>query len=222
MGNTFQLSFEQDSNFDYSYRSIDNLSEYEKYKLSFHPDRPKYLDYISIFDVVEPCLESGEFGACLVQTHRAELEGIPVMLIGQQSGPSSNYTDLLESLQDPETVRIWNHGMPVPASYERVVKAIQLAEEEQRVIIIFVDTPGADPTEQSEANGIAWRIGDTIHALADVKVPTISLIMNRACSGGAIALTGTDVTLAMEHSTYLVITPEACSSILFHTRSRAN
>tara|TARA_B100001105_G_scaffold183404_1_gene148385 strand:- start:610 stop:2367 length:1758 start_codon:yes stop_codon:yes gene_type:complete len=222
LGNTFQLSFEQDSNFDYSYQSIDNLSEYEKYKLSFHPDRPKYLDYISIFDVVEPCLESGEFGACLVQTHRAELEGIPVMLIGQQSGPSSNYTDLLESLQDPETVRIWNHGMPVPASYERVVKAIQLAEEEQRVIIIFVDTPGADPTEQSEANGIAWRIGDTIHALADVKAPTISLIMNRACSGGAIALTGTDVTLAMEHSTYLVITPEACSSILFHTRSRAN
>ena len=112
--------------------------------------------------------------------------------------------------------------MPVPASYERAVKAIKLAEEEQRVIIIFVDTPGADPTEQSEANGIAWRIGDTIHALADVKVPTISLIMNRACSGGAIALTGTDVTLAMEHSTYLVITPEACSSILFHTRSRAN
>ena len=101
MGNTFQLSFEQDSNFDYSYQSIDNLSEYEKYKLSFHPDRPKYLDYISIFDVVEPCLESGEFGACLVQTHRAELEGIPIMLIGQQSGPSSNYTDLLESLQDP-------------------------------------------------------------------------------------------------------------------------
>ena len=222
MDNTFQLSFEQDLNFNYSYQSIDNLSEYGKYELSFHPERPKYLDYISIFDVVEPCLESDEFGACLVQTHRAELEGIPIMLIGQQSGPSSNYTGLLESLKDPETVRIWNHGMPVPASYERAVKAIKLAEEEQRVIIIFVDTPGADPTEQSEANGIAWRIGDTIHALADVKVPTISLIMNRACSGGAIALTGTDVTLAMEHSTYLVITPEACSSILFHTRSRAN
>lgn len=222
MDNTFQLSFERDLNFNYSYQSIDNLSEYGKYELSFHPERPKYLDYISIFDVVEPCLESSEFGACLVQTHRAELEGIPIMLIGQQSGPYSNYTDLLESLKDPETVRIWNHGMPVPASYERAVKAIKLAEEEQRVIIIFVDTPGADPTEQSEANGIAWRIGDTIHALADVKVPTISLIMNRACSGGAIALTGTDVTLAMEHSTYLVITPEACSSILFHTRSRAN
>ncbi|HJM96305.1 MAG TPA: acetyl-CoA carboxylase carboxyl transferase subunit alpha/beta, partial [Candidatus Marinimicrobia bacterium] len=73
MDNTFQLSFEQDLNFNYSYQSIDNLSEYGKYELSFHPERPKYLDYISIFDVVEPCLESDEFGACLIQTHRAEL-----------------------------------------------------------------------------------------------------------------------------------------------------
>ena len=222
MSNTFQLSFEQNPNFNYSPESIDNLSEYEKYELSFHPERPKYLDYISIFDVVEPCFESDEFGACLIQTHRAELDGIPTMLIGQQSGPSSDYQELRKSLSDPEQVRKWNHGMPVPNSYERAAKAIYLAEEENRILLIFIDTPGADPTERSEANGIAWRIGDAIHALADVKVPTISIIINRACSGGAIALTGTDVTLALEHSTYLVITPEACSSILFHTRSRAN
>jgi acetyl-CoA carboxylase alpha subunit/acetyl-CoA carboxylase beta subunit len=222
LGNTFQLSFEQDPNFNYSPESIEDLSEYEKYELSFHPERPKYLDYLSLFDGVSPCFDSDEFGACLIQTHRAELDGVPTMLIGQQSGPSSDYREFRKSLSDTEQVKKWNHGMPVPASYERAVKAIQLAEEEKRIIIIFVDTPGADPTERSEANGIAWRIGDTIHALADVRVPTISLIMNRACSGGAIALTGCDVTLAMEHSTYLVITPEACSSILFRTRSRAN
>ena len=125
-------------------------------------------------------------------------------------------------MMDPDQIQKWNHGMPVPISYERAVKAIYLAEKENRIVLIFIDTPGADPTERSEANGIAWRIGDAIHALADVRVPTISIIINRACSGGAIALTGTDVTLALEHSTYLVITPEACSSILFHTRSRAN
>jgi len=85
-----------------------------------------------------------------------------------------------------------------------------------------LDTPGADPTEESEARGIAWRIGNTIQALAEATVPTLAIIMNRACSGGAIALTGCDVTLALEYSTYLVITPEACSSILFHTRQRAN
>ena len=222
MSNTFQLSFEQDPNFNYSPESIEDLSEYEKYALSFHPERPKYLDYISIFDVVEPCFESDEFGACLIQTHRAELDGIPVMLVGQQSGPSSNYEKIRQAMMDPDQIQKWNHGMPIPASYERAVKAIQLAEEDNRIIIIFIDTPGADPTERSEANGIAWRIGDAIHALADVKVPTISVIINRACSGGAIALTGTDVTLALENSTYLVISPEACSSILFHTRSRAN
>ena len=222
MSNTFQLSFEQDPNFNYSPESIEDLSEYEKYELSFHPERPKYLDYLSIFENVNSCFETNKFGNCLIQTHRAELFGIPVMLVGQQSGPSSNYKNMRKAMMDPAQIQKWNHGMPVPISYERAVKAIYLAEEENRILLIFIDTPGADPTERSEANGIAWRIGDAIHALADVKVPTISIIINRACSGGAIALTGTDVTLALEHSTYLVITPEACSSILFHTRSRAN
>jgi len=222
LSNTFQLSFEQDPNFNYSPESIEDLSEYEKYELSFHPERPKYLDYLSIFENVNSCFETDKFGNCLIQTHRAELFGIPVMLVGQQSGPSSNYKNMRKAMMDPAQIQKWNHGMPVPISYERAVKAIYLAEEENRILLIFIDTPGADPTERSEANGIAWRIGDAIHALADVRVPTISIIINRACSGGAIALTGTDVTLALEHSTYLVITPEACSSILFHTRFRAN
>ena len=221
MGNSFYYPFEKNG-FDYSQESIASLSEYEKYEFSFHPERPKYLDYLSIFENVNSCFETDKFGNCLIQTHRAELFGIPVMLVGQQSGPSSNYKNMRKAMMDPDQIQKWNHGMPVPISYERAVKAIYLAEEENRIVLIFIDTPGADPTERSEANGIAWRIGDAIHALADVKVPTISIIINRACSGGAIALTGTDVTLALEHSTYLVITPEACSSILFHTRSRAN
>ena len=221
MGNSFYYPFEKNG-FDYSQESIASLSEYEKYEFSFHPERPKYLDYLSIFENVNSCFETDKFGNCLIQTHRAELFGIPVMLVGQQSGPSSNYKNMRKAMMDPDQIQKWNHGMPVPISYERAVKAIYLAEEENRILLIFIDTPGADPTERSEANGIAWRIGDAIHALADVRVPTISIIINRACSGGAIALTGTDVTLALEHSTYLVITPEACSSILFHTRSRAN
>ena len=221
MGNSFYYPFEKNG-FDYSQESIASLSEYEKYEFSFHPERPKYLDYLSIFENVNSCFETDKFGNCLIQTHRAKLFGIPVMLVGQQSGPSSNYKNMRKAMMDPAQIQKWNHGMPVPISYERAVKAINLAEEENRILLIFIDTPGADPTERSEANGIAWRIGDAIHALADVKVPTISIIINRACSGGAIALTGTDVTLALEHSTYLVITPEACSSILFHTRSRAN
>jgi len=221
MGNSFYYPFEKNG-FDYSQESIASLSEYEKYEFSFHPERPKYLDYLSIFENVNSCFETDKFGNCLIQTHRAELFGIPVMLVGQQSGPSSNYENMRKAMMDPEQIQKWNHGMPVPISYERAAKAIYLAEEENRILLIFIDTPGADPTERSEANGIAWRIGDAIHALVDVKVPTISIIINRACSGGAIALTGTDVTLALEHSTYLVITPEACSSILFHTRSRAN
>lgn len=221
MATHFYFPFERKGKFDYH-----KLNEYEKYQLSFHPERPKYLDYLKIFDDAKICFRSNDYGACLIQTHRANLKiddtKIPVMLIGQQTGPTSDYKELSKVMRDVEQMRQWNEGMPTPASYERAIKAINAANKENRLIIIFVDTPGADPTETSEAGGIAWRIGDTIHALAEAQVPTISVIMNRACSGGAIAVTGCDLVLAMEYSTYLVITPEACSSILFHTRDRAN
>ncbi|MFC1785478.1 carboxyl transferase domain-containing protein [Candidatus Neomarinimicrobiota bacterium] len=221
MANHFYLPFERKGKIDYH-----QLDEYEKYQLSFHPERPKYLDYLEIFSEPEICFKSSDYGACLIQTHRAileiEEEQIPVMLIGQQTGPTSDYKELTKVMRNNSEMRNWNDGMPTPASYERALKAIDAANKENRIIIIFVDTPGADPTEESEMGGIAWRIGDTIHALAEATVPTISVIINRACSGGAIALTGCDITLAMENSTYLVITPEACSSILYHTRSRAN
>lgn len=223
----YYLPFEKTKGFTYSPEAISKLTEYEKYKLSYHPERPKFLDYLSIFSDVEPCcIPSKAVGACLIQTYKANLiigkKTHPVMLIGQQTGPTSNYPDLVQKMKDPEEVKKWNHGMPTPASYERAIRAIKIANEENRLLIVFVDTPGADPTEESESGGIAWRIGETMQGLAEASVPTLAVIMNRACSGGAIALTGCDVVLAMEYSTYLVITPEACSSILFHTRSRAN
>ncbi len=223
--NHFYFPFEKGiTNFDSD--TIQNLSEYEKYQLSFHPERPKYLDYLPIFSEAAECLQSDAFGACLIQTHRASFqinnEKILVMLIGQQSGPTSDYKAFQKLATDPELVRGWNHGMPTPASYEKAIEAVKIANDEKRIIIVFVDTPGADPTEESEAGGIAWRIGGTIKALVEAEVATISVIINRGCSGGAIALTGTDVTLAMENSTYLVISPEACSSILYHDRHHAN
>jgi acetyl-CoA carboxylase alpha subunit len=217
----FEKIFDQ-----YDADTIQHLSEYEKYQLSFHPERPKYLDYLSIFSRVGECLQREEFGANLIQTHRALFiindEEVPVMLIGQQSGPTSDYKSFQQLATDPELIKSWNHGMPTPASYEKAIEAVALANNENRLIIVFVDTPGADPTEASEAGGIAWKIGGIIQALVEAKVPTISIIINRGCSGGAIALTGTDITLAMENSTYLVITPEACSSILYHDRHHAN
>tara|TARA_B100001750_G_scaffold247999_1_gene276119 strand:+ start:67 stop:1809 length:1743 start_codon:yes stop_codon:yes gene_type:complete len=219
--NRFQYTFEKNG-FVYSPESIAGLTEYEKYQLSFHPERPKYLDYLSLFQDAEECLQSREFGACLIQVHRAELNGISVLLIGQQSGPTSDYKKFQNIAADPTELDKWNHGMPTPASYQKAIEGVSIANDEKRIIIVFVDTPGADPTEASEAGGIAWKIGGTIQALVETPMPTISIIINRGCSGGAIALTGTDVTLALENSTYLVISPEACSSILYHDRHHAN
>lgn len=222
----FFLPFEKTKGFSYSAKSIERLSEYEKYQLSFHPERPKYLDYLAVFDNVEECLSSDLHGSCLIQTHRAELRrnGVawPVMLIGQQSAPTSDFGELTRIMQDEAEVKKWNHGMPTPAAFGKAIEAIAIAERENRTVITVIDTAGADPTEESEAGGIAWKIGRCMQALAEATVPTISVIINRGCSGGAIALTGCDAVLAMEYSTYLVISPEACSSILFHTRDKAN
>jgi acetyl-CoA carboxylase carboxyl transferase beta subunit/acetyl-CoA carboxylase carboxyl transferase alpha subunit len=222
----FFLPFEKRKGFSYSARVVNNLSEYEKYQLSFHPERPKYLDYLTVFDNVSECLSNDLHGSCLIQTHRAVLRhngsDWPVMLIGQQSGPTSDFTELTRIMQDQTQVVRWNHGMPTPAAFDKAIEAIAIAERENRIIITMIDTAGADPTEESEAGGIAWKIGRCMQALAEAKVPTISVIINRGCSGGAIALTGCDTVLAMEYSTYLVISPEACSSILFRTRDKAN
>ncbi|HED30277.1 MAG TPA: acetyl-CoA carboxylase carboxyl transferase subunit alpha/beta [Prosthecochloris aestuarii] len=222
----FHLPFERNKSFSYSSSAISNLTEFEKYQLSFHPERPKYLDYLAVFTETSACLESSEHGANLIQTHRATLQTpdgpVKLMLIGQQSSPTSDFERLQELMRDNGTAAAWNQGMPTPASYERALKAIALAEEEQRIIVTIIDTPGADPTEDAEAGGIAWKIGRCMQALAETPVPTISVIINRGCSGGAIALTGCDTVLAMEYATYLVISPEACSSILFRTRDKAN
>ncbi len=222
----FYLPFEKKESFSYSHESIEKLTEYEKYQLSFHPKRPKYLDYLTVFDETEECLQNDLHGSCIIQTHRAVLRNgenswWPVMLIGQQSGPTSDFELLLELMKDPNEIAKWNQGMPTPAAFEKAIKAIEIAEQENRVIITVIDTAGADPTEQSEGGGIAWKIGRCMQALAEATVPTVSVIINRGCSGGAIALTGCDAVLAMEYSTYMVISPEACSSILFRTREKA-
>lgn len=222
----FYLPFEKRSGFNYSQEAVEALTEYEKYQLSFHPERPKHLDYVTVFEEPRECLSNNEHGSCVIQTHRAQIRAagkiIPVMLIGQQSGPTSDFELMKKLMKDPRRISMWNHGMPTPAAFQKAIDAIRIAEEEKRIIITVIDTAGADPTEESEAGGIAWKIGRCMKALAEASVPTLSVIINRGCSGGAIALTGCDVVLAMEYSTYLVIAPEACSSILFRTREKAN
>ena len=223
----FYLPFEKKEGFSYSHDRIEKLTEYEKYQLSFHPERPKHLDYLTVFDEAEECLQNDQHGSCIIQTHRAVLRNgenawWPVMLIGQQSAPTSDFGLMRKLMRNPEEVAKWNQGMPTPAAFEKAIRAIELAEQENRIIITVIDTAGADPTEESEAGGIAWKIGRCMQSLAEATVPTISVIINRGCSGGAIALTGCDAVLAMEYSTYMVISPEACSSILFRTREKAS
>ena len=114
MANHFYLPFERKGKVDYH-----QLDEYEKYQLSFHPERPKYLDYLGIFSNSELCFKSDDYGACLIQTHRANLEvedeTIPVMLIGQQTGTTSDYKELTKLMSNNGEMHKWNDGMPTPA-----------------------------------------------------------------------------------------------------------
>ena len=100
----FFLPFEKKPDFTCSAEHIEQLTEYEKYQLSFHPERPKYLDYLTIFHEVEACLENNEHGSCLINTHRAVLESdngpLKVMLIGQQSAPTSDFEELQELMKN--------------------------------------------------------------------------------------------------------------------------
>ena len=181
MPDHFYLPFEKDSSFDHSPESINSLTEYEKYQLSFHPERPKFLDFLSLFEDVKPCTESDDHGSCLIQSFQANLktqtQTIPVMLMGQQTGPTSNYKEMVELMKNSDEVQRWNHGMPTPVSYERAIQAIKIANDEDRMIITFVDTPGADPTKESETGGIAWRIGETIKRLVESRPPTLSTVL---------------------------------------------
>ena len=128
----FYLPFEKREGFSYSHESIEKLTEYEKYQLSFHPERPKHLDYLKVFDDAEACLENNLHGSCIIQTHRAILRNgskiLPVMLIGQQSGPTSDFVLMRKLMRNPVEIHKWNQGMPTPAAFEKANDAIKIAE----------------------------------------------------------------------------------------------
>lgn len=199
-----------------------NLSAYDTFLLSGNPLRPKALDYIGyIFrDVVlyynpdvrgDHLLVGGE--------GKIEIDGrlVDAMVVGQQTGPSSRREELL-TLPVSEYHR-WNQGMGFPDGYRKAVYFMDLAERRGWPVVVFVDTPGADPSEYSEEEGQAFAINDVIHKTTSLKVPNLSYIISLGASGGAIAVTPTNRTIMNQYATYMVISPGGCASILFRNRS---
>jgi acetyl-CoA carboxylase carboxyl transferase subunit alpha len=199
-----------------------NLSAYDTFLLSGHPLRPKALDYIGyIFKDVHLLYNPKVRGDHLMVGGRAKIEIgdrlIDVVVIGQQTGPSSQRDELLR-LPVAE-YRRWNQGMGYPDGFRKAVYFMDVAERHGWPVVVFVDTPGADPSEYSEEEGQAFAINEVIHKTTSLNVPNISYIISLGASGGAIAITPTNRTIMNQYATYMVISPGGCASILFRNRS---
>ena len=203
-------------------RLYPQLSALDTFLLSGHPLRPKTLDYVRyIFQNARLAYDPDIRGDHLLigGEGRIEIDGKPrdIIIIGQQTGPSSNREELFRLSH--EEYRGWNQGMGFPDSYRKAVYFMDLAEQRGWPVVVFVDTPGADPSEYSEEEGQAFAINEVIHKTTALRVPNLAYIISLGASGGAIAITPTNRTIMNEYATYMVISPGGCASILFRNRN---
>ena len=139
----------------------------------------------------------------------AELDGHPVMIVGEQKGAST----------EENIAR--NFGMPHPEGYRKAIRLYRLAEKFHLPLITFVDTPGAYPGPEGEERGQAEAIARAIFTMTRLRTPIIVVILGEGGSGGALALAVGDIVLAMQNAIYSVISPEGSASILWRSPAEA-
>lgn len=182
-----------------------NLNAYQRVRLSRHFERPMVLDYVK--RLITGFIELK--GDRLFADDPAIVAGIgkfssqPVAVVGHQRGHNT---------QD----RIYrNFGMPQPEGYRKSQRIFALAEKFRLPLLLFIDTQGAYPGMEAEARGQAEAIARNLLVLSRLRTPVLSIVIGEGGSGGALALGVCDRLLMLENSTYSVITPEGCASILW-------
>ena len=140
----------------------------------------------------------------------ARIDDRPVMVIGHQKG-----RDTKEKLRR-------NFGMPRPEGYRKALRLMQLAERFQLPILTFIDTPGAYPGVDAEERGQSEAIARNLMVMSSLKVPIVCTVIGEGGSGGALAIGIGDRVLMLEYSTYSVISPEGCASILWKSADKAS
>ena len=114
-----------------------------------------------------------------------------------------------------------NFGMPRPEGYRKALRLMQTAERFGLPVLTFIDTAGAWPGIDAEERGQSEAIARNLLEMSELRVPVVCSVIGEGGSGGALAIGVGDVTLMLEYSTYSVITPEGCASILWKTRDKA-
>src|SRR5450631_1321235 len=187
-----------------------NRSPWQITQLARHPQRPYTLDYISMIFTDWHELHGDRMYSddLAIVGGLARLSGMPVMLIGQQKGRDTK-----------ERVRR-NYGMPKPEGYRKALRLMKTAERFRMPVITLIDTPGAYPGVGSEERGQSEAIARNLFEMSSLKVPIVSVVIGEGGSGGALAIGVCDRLLMLQFSTYSVISPEGCASILWKSADR--
>ena len=188
-----------------------SLSAWQVSQISRHPKRPYTLDYIqhifSEFDEMHGDRTFSDDKAIVGGI--ARLEGQPVMVIGHQKGRAVK-----------EKVHR-NFGMPKPEGYRKALRLMETAERFKMPILTFIDTPGAYPGIDAEERGQSEAIARNLLVMSSLKTPIIATVIGEGGSGGALAIGVCDQLLMLQYSTYSVISPEGCASILWKSAEHA-
>jgi acetyl-CoA carboxylase carboxyl transferase subunit alpha len=188
-----------------------DLSPWQVSQLARHPARPYTLDYIRII-----CDEFQELAGDRAFSDDAaivgglgRINGRSVVIIGHQKG------------RDTKSKIKRNFGMPRPEGYRKALRLMKLAERFKLPLLTFIDTPGAYPGVGAEERGQSEAIARNLLEMSELKIPVICTVIGEGGSGGALAIGVGDRTLMLEYSTYSVISPEGCASILWKSSDKA-
>lgn len=188
----------------------EDLTVWQKVQLSRHPDRPYFRDYLgAIFtDFVELHGDRAFGDDPAIISGFARFGGRSVAVIGHQKGRTTK-----EKVQR-------NFGMAHPEGYRKAMRIMEMAGRFGRPVFTFIDTPGAYPGLEAEERGQSEAIGRSLLVMSQLPVPVIATVIGEGGSGGALALGVANRVLMLQYSTYSVITPEGCASILFRDGTR--
>ncbi|MEI7802805.1 MAG: acetyl-CoA carboxylase carboxyltransferase subunit alpha [Bacteroidota bacterium] len=184
-----------------------SLTGWQRVQLSRHPERPYTLFYInklcSRFIELHGDRTFGDDKAMIGGL--GEIDGQSVMFIGQQKGENTKQRQYR------------NFGMANPEGYRKAMRLMKMAEKFNIPIVTLIDTPGAYPGLEAEERGQGEAIARNLFEMTTLKVPIVCIIIGEGASGGALGIGIGDKVMMLENTWYSVISPESCSSILWHS-----
>jgi acetyl-CoA carboxylase carboxyl transferase subunit alpha len=188
------------------------LNAWQVSQVARHPQRPYTLDYVQglFTDFSELHGDRAFADDAAIVGGIARFNGEPVMVIGHQKG------------RDTKEKIYRNFGMPRPEGYRKALRLMRLAEKFRMPIFTFIDTPGAYPGIGAEERGQSEAIARNLYVMAELQTPIICTIVGEGGSGGALAIGVGDRMLILQYSTYSVISPEGCASILWKSADKAS